>query len=137
VRPDFAQVRMHLGNAYLEKRMPEKAVAEFERALSASGNNALYRSSLVRGLAQAGRIAEAEKLLNEMKADAKQKYISPLEIAAACTGLGHTDEAMAWLDRAYAERSPTLYILNAEPRWDTLRSNPRFQALLRRIGLVP
>jgi serine/threonine-protein kinase len=137
VRPDFAQIRMHLGNAYLEKRMPEKAMAEFERALSASGNNALYRSSLVRGLAQAGRIAEAEKLLNEMKADAKQKYISPLEIAAACAGLGHTDEAMAWLDRAYAERSPTLYMLNAEPRWDTLRSNPRFQALLRRIGFAP
>ena len=44
---------------------------------------------------------------------------------------------MAWLDRAYAERSPTLYMLNAETRWDTLRSNPRFQALLRRIGFAP
>jgi eukaryotic-like serine/threonine-protein kinase len=136
VRPDYAQLRMHLGNAYLEKRMPEKAVAEFERALSASRNNALYRSSLVRGLAQAGRIAEGEELLNEMKADAKQEYISPLEIAAASAGLGHNDEAMAWLDRAYAERSPTLYILNVEPRWDPLRSNPRFQVLLRRIGLA-
>jgi adenylate cyclase len=135
VSPDFAQLRVHLGNAYLEKRMPEKAVTEFERALSASENNALYRSALVRGLAQAGRIAESEKLLNEMKADAKQKYISPLEIAAACAGLGHNDEAMAWLDRAYAERSPTLYNLNAEPRWDSLRTEPRFHALLRRMNL--
>ena len=55
-------------------------------------------------------------------------------IAMICNGLGQTDEALAWLERGYREREPRMVFLRAEPKWNTLRGDPRFQDLLRRVG---
>jgi hypothetical protein len=61
---------------------------------------------------------------------------SPVLIAGACTMIGETDEAFAWLERGYRERDPGMVHMKTQPTFDPLRSDPRFDALLRRIGFL-
>jgi len=70
-----------------------------------------------------------------MKAKAKQRYVSSYAIATVYAGLGDRDKAFEWLEKAYDERSPGLTWLKAEPMLDSIRSDPRYAILLRRIGL--
>ena len=67
----------------------------------------------------------------------KRRYISPYLFAVVYVGLGDKDQAFAWLDKAYQDRSFWLIWLKFEPRFDSVRDDPRFQDLLRRIGLQP
>ena len=69
--------------------------------------------------------------MNELK----QKYVSPYFIALVYVGLGEKDQAFAWLEKAYQERHPYLILIKVEPVFDVLRSDPRFQDLVQRIGL--
>jgi hypothetical protein len=83
-----------------------------------------------------GKKAEALKIIDHLKELSASNYIAPYNVAAIHAGLGDKDQAFAWLDRAYNERSSmlTLYLTN-DPRMDSLRSDPRFAELVRRIGL--
>ena len=76
-------------------------------------------------------------MLAELKAASKQKYVYSVGFARIYAGLGDKDQAFAWLEKAYEERSTGLYWLKVDPIWDPLRSDPRFNDLLRRIGLSP
>jgi hypothetical protein len=67
---------------------------------------------------------------------AKSKYVSSVELAPIYAGLGENDQAFAYLEKAYEERSPELVNLRVEPRFDSLRSDPRFTELCYRIGLA-
>ncbi len=67
----------------------------------------------------------------------KRRYISPYLFAVVYVGLGDKEQAFAWLEKAYQDRSFWLIWLKVEPRFDSLRDDPRFQDLLRRIGLQP
>ena len=67
----------------------------------------------------------------------KQRYVSPYLIAIVYVGLGDKDQAFAWLDKAFQDRSSLLLWLKVEPQFDSLRDDPRFQDLLRRVGLTP
>ena len=73
--------------------------------------------------------------LDSLNESAKQGYVSPVSFAVVCAKLGDKDQAFAWLDKAYAERSPWLAYLSSDPDFDNLRSDPRFAALTKRIGL--
>lgn len=79
---------------------------------------------------------EARRALNDLKLQAKQEYVSPTGIALIHAALGETDEAFRWLDKAYRARCGELFDLKVEPKFDSLRSDPRFDDLLRRVGLV-
>jgi len=85
--------------------------------------------------ALAGEPARARKLIEEMQAVMKSRYVCPYEMATAYTALGEKDEALKWLERAYQVRSMCVTWLNSEPRLDPLRSDPRFLLLVRQIGL--
>ena len=61
------------------------------------------------------------------------RYVSPLSIAALHTLLGEKDEAFRWLDKAVEDRSPFLIALSADPQWDSIRSDPRFSEVVRRV----
>ncbi len=76
-------------------------------------------------------------ILNQLNALSKQRYVSPYDTALIHAGLRDKDRAFAWLERAYEERSVWLIFLKVEPSLDPLRSDPRFNDLLRRIGLPP
>ena len=84
-----------------------------------------------------GRKDEALKLFDELRGYSKQRYTSPFLTAIIYMGLGEKDQALEQLEKAYEDRSDYLPFLNAEPAFDSLRSDPRFQDLLRRMGLPP
>jgi hypothetical protein len=86
----------------------------------------------VYGLAR--RRGEALELIDELKARARQRYVPGSLFAQAYTGLGEKDEAIAWLERAYEEHDQGMVDIKAYPGLDSLRSDPRFQAVLRRMN---
>jgi TolB-like protein/DNA-binding winged helix-turn-helix (wHTH) protein len=123
-----------LGWAYREKKMYPEAIAALERSLSRSGRHDVYLGTLAGVYGLAGRRGEALKLIDELKARARQHHITGFLFAQAYTGLGEKDEAMAWLERAYKEHDQDMVDIKAYPGWDTLHSEPRFQALVRRMN---
>jgi hypothetical protein len=82
----------------------------------------------------AGRRAEALKVLDQLSELSKQKYVRPVFMARIYVGLGDKDKAFEWLEKDYDERSLPFIL---DPIFDPLRSNPRFQDLLRRMNLQP
>jgi len=85
--------------------------------------------------AVAGQRDTARQVRAELHERAQHAYIRPLAFAWLAIGLGEPDQAFAWLEKAYAERDPYLTLLNADPVYDPLRADPRFRALLKKIGL--
>ncbi len=82
-----------------------------------------------------GRKAEARAVLDEMIRSSKQTYISPVHVASIYLGLGEKDRAFEWLEKAYAQRSSSLALLKVNPRFDGVRSDPRFIDLMKRVNL--
>jgi hypothetical protein len=74
-------------------------------------------------------------VLGELQSQARQKYVSPYFIALIYTGLGDKAQALAWLEKAYDQRHPYLILIKVEPVFDSLRSDPRFAELIRKVGL--
>jgi hypothetical protein len=75
-------------------------------------------------------------MLTELKAQSRLSRVPPEEVARVYVGLGDKDQALSWLERAYDERSDHLVFVKVDPAWDSLRSEPRFVQILRRIGLL-
>jgi TolB-like protein/Tfp pilus assembly protein PilF len=131
--PNFALAHNQLAQAYLQKHMPEEAVPELQKAVQLSGGSPTCVASLARAYAASGERGEAVKLLNDLKKRSGPSYSDASEIAAIYASLGDSDQAMDWLEKAYEERFNPGVLLR--PGYDPLRSDPRFQDLLRRVGL--
>jgi serine/threonine-protein kinase len=86
--------------------------------------------------ARAGRRDESLKLLGELKARAAREYVSPVSLARVYIGLGDKEQALVWLRKAYDERSAYLVNIGVHPAYDPLRSDSRFDDLLRGVGLA-
>ena len=84
----------------------------------------------------AGRTGEARAILAGLHAQAKERYVSPVAFATVHLGLGETDHAFAWIERAHEERRGWLCYLKVEPLLDPLRSDPRFTRLLEKMRLT-
>jgi tetratricopeptide (TPR) repeat protein len=97
----------------------------------------MFIAALGHAYAQSGEPDKANQALAELREMSKQHYISPYLTAVVYLGLGDKDQAFAWLDKAYQDRSSLLIWLKVEPLFDPLRADPRFQDLLRRVGLMP
>jgi TolB-like protein/DNA-binding winged helix-turn-helix (wHTH) protein/Flp pilus assembly protein TadD len=133
IDPGFAVTHFQLGQAFLQKRMFNEGIAELQRAIALSGGNRTFRSSLAYAYARSGRNNEALEMLEDLKNRSGNGFSNAAEIALVYVGLGDTDQAMSWLEQSYKERfNPSLLM---RPGFDPLRSDPRFQGLLRRIGL--
>ena len=131
--PNFALAHNQLGQAYLQKHMLDDATAELLKAVQLSGNSPTCMANLARAYVASGRRSEAVALLNDLKRRSNSSYSHASEIAAVYVALADTDRAMRWLQRAYEERFNPSVLLR--PGFDPLRADPRFQDLLRRIGL--
>ena len=92
-------------------------------------------AALAQTFATAGRRNEAIQILDDLTNLAKQKYVAPYFFAGIHIGLGEDDRAIEYLEKSYEEHSHWLIYLHIDPSMDGLRSNPRFQDLLRRVGL--
>jgi tetratricopeptide (TPR) repeat protein len=133
--PNFAPARRYLGLSYMGKRMYAEAVEEFKKASSASGDSSLMRSELGHAYALAGQAADARKILDDLMALSANTYVPSYHIAVLHTGLGQNDDAVEWFRKALAEKSTSCVFMKHEPILESLRSDPRFQALIDRIGL--
>jgi TolB-like protein/Flp pilus assembly protein TadD len=126
-----------LGYSYLGKGMYEQAIVEFKKAFTFSGGDAVRAVWLGRAYAEAGKETDARKVLSELHHLSKRTYVSPYFLATLHVALGDKKQAFAWLERAYAERDLYLAWLKMDQAVDPLRSEPRFQDLLQRVGLSP
>ncbi len=135
VNPSFVPVYWHRGWLYEGMGRYADALADYQEAVSLSGDSPLYVASLAQAYALTGDTEQAEKLLQELKVLSNQAYVPAYQIAATHLRLGETDLAFEWFEKAYQERSPRLAYINVEPRLDPLRDDPRFQDLLLRMNL--
>jgi TolB-like protein/Tfp pilus assembly protein PilF len=138
LEPNYWYSHYFLGWVYAKKgRFPE-AIAECQRALELEKDNAENWANLAYVQAISGKKDEAQKIIEKLNELSATNYIAPYVVAVAHAGVGDKDQALAWLERAYNERSSmlTLYLTN-DPRMNSLRSDPRFAELVRRIGLPP
>jgi len=131
--PDFFLPHGALGQALFQKGDYSAGIEEFEKAkaMEPSPPNLGF---LGYAYAKSGRKDDARKLLAELKKQSKERYVASYWIAMIYAGLGEKDEAFAWLEKAYQERSWWLVWIKMDPMVDSLRSDARFTALMRRIG---
>jgi adenylate cyclase len=134
--PNFAQARLWFGRPYLEKRMFKEAIAEVRVAVRLSHESTMSLAVLGHAYASAGQRRQADRILGVLRGRARSAYVPSYWIAMVYVGLGDADHAFQWLDRADKERSAWLAWIKVEPRFDGLRSDPRFSKLLRRLKLA-
>ena len=129
--PDFVPNQRSLSLALSMQGRHQEAIEQLKRLQTTTD------IELKAGLyARAGRRDESLKLLRELKARATREYVSPVSLARVYIGLGDKEQALVWLRKAYDERSAYLVNIGVHPAYDPLRSDPRFDELLRGIGLA-
>jgi serine/threonine protein kinase/tetratricopeptide (TPR) repeat protein len=133
--PNYPVTYWILGLLFRKTGRYELAIAEGEKGVKLSGGSPLMRAALAHTLGTAGRNKEALQILDELTELGKQKYVAPYFFAGIYVGLGENDRAIEYLERSYEEHSHWLIYLHIDPSMDALRDNPRFQDLLRRVGL--
>jgi TolB-like protein/DNA-binding winged helix-turn-helix (wHTH) protein len=133
---NFPAAHNFLPAAYEQKGMYTEAVAEFKKAIPLTGRSewSLSQAGLGHLYAVTGKKSEARTVLDELKRASEQEYVPASSIAFIYAGLGEKDQAFAWLDKGYEQRSFQMQWIKIEPRWDGLRSDPRFEDLMRRMG---
>jgi hypothetical protein len=134
--PNFGHAHVMLGRTYIAKGLPERAVEELERAKGLMGARPDVSTPMAYVLARVGRRREALATLDELRHLSKPGTPSPFRIAYVHIGLGDTDRAFEGLDKAVEARDWQMGMLKVEPAFDSLRSDPRFGALLERVGLA-
>jgi serine/threonine-protein kinase len=133
--PNFLFARWFSGLAYANKSMSERAIAEAKKAVELSGHGAGAVGGLGYVYATLGRRVEAHQALDDLEQLAKRRYVSPYGAAAIHARLGDKDAAFEWLEKAYQDGAYGILFLKSAPEWDGLRSEPRFQDIMRRVGL--
>lgn len=133
--PSYELPHLILGQAYEQKGDYTRALPELQKAVELSHGLPLMVSGLAHGYAVSGNRSQAEKLLAGLISESGKQYVSPYYVAIVYAGLGKNDEAMDWLEKAYADRSNGLVFLKVEPELDTLRANPRFLKLQATLKL--
>ena len=135
--PSFSDASIVLARAYLKQGMLQQAIAELQKALTFNDQEVLVLGALAHVYAQVGQRKEALKLVGQLeRIEAEGRgYGAPFGIIWAYAGLGDKEQAFAWLEKAYEERRDRIVWLNVDPLLEPLRSDPRFQDLVRRVGL--
>jgi TolB-like protein/Tfp pilus assembly protein PilF len=133
LEPDSFRMRMDLAGTCLENARYQEAIAEYQNVISLYGRNVYPLAQLGLAYALSGRAAEAEAILDELKQQNRPGFPSYAS-AKICIALGRKEQALRWLQQAYQERAPQMIGLN-EPAFASLRSDPTFKDLVRRVGL--
>src|ERR1700691_4503451 len=135
MEPKFGAAQYILGLAYAQMGLAEDAVVELRNARICAGDQPAVLAALAHVHASAGESSEAAGILGELESLSQRRFVSPYWLGLVYAGLGDRARALELLDRAYAERDVWLTWLGVEPRFDVLRTEPRFQELLRGVGL--
>jgi len=133
--PSYDRALATLGWAYFLTGRQADGVRELERAVAVSADNSMWLGQLGQAYAMAGNPTRAREILGQLEERARKSYVSPYHIAYVYTGLGETDAAMDWLERAVAERTGPAYSIKGSFLLTSLHTHPRFRALLARMKL--
>jgi len=135
VHPDDEDALSTLGFVLIANNQPNDAIPVLERVLAISDRSPAVLGVLTRAYAHAGRRADALRLVEELKERKQRGYVPAGAFVNAYLGLGDDEEALAWLEKAYAEHSNIVQWMKVHPYMDPLRQDPRFKDLLVRVGL--
>ena len=135
LEPDVGVAHGVLAATYDSKGMHDQAINEYQEWISIDGETTSILCYLGHALAMSGKRGEARAILNKLKTT--KEYVSPVELAALYIGLGDKEGAMSLLEKGYDAHDPHLENLKVDPLYDSLRPDPRFQDLMRRVGLAP
>ena len=133
--PNYPVTYWVLGLLLMKMGRYELAIDEGEKGVKLSGGSPLMNAALAQTFATAGKREKAIQILDDLTNLTKQKYVAPYFFAGIHIGLGEDDRAIEYLEKSYEEHSHWLIYLHLDPSMDSLRSNPRFQDLSRRVGL--
>jgi serine/threonine-protein kinase len=135
LNPHFSPAYWALGIIQEQRKDLDEAIAAFQRAIDLSPHSPRMLAALGRSLALSGKKTLAQGSLRKLEGMAKQRYVSPFEFAMMRFALGQTDAGFKWLTKASEDRAFDVLALKVDPRLQSLKSDSRFQALVREIGL--
>jgi serine/threonine protein kinase/Tfp pilus assembly protein PilF len=137
LEPNYWVSHVLLGRCYEQKGKLREAVAEFQKAVQIENSIPEVLAALGHGYAVSGRKAEALKIIHDLQERSRKEFVPSYSIATIYTGLGMKDEALQYLGKSYAEGSFYMIHLKVEPILDSLRPDPRFADIVRRVGHLP
>jgi TolB-like protein/Flp pilus assembly protein TadD len=133
IEPNYMMAHTALGLAYEQKGRSEEAVVELQKAVTLSKGSPMIEAALGHAYGVGGRRGEARKILDALSGLSKRTYVSPIALALVHVGLEEQEHAIVALEKAFEERSGWLVYVDVEPRLDSLRSEPMFHDLRRRL----
>ena len=134
IDPNFIWAHGDMGFTYVEQLKYDDAIAAGRKAVELSQGAPTFIALLGDEYAVAGRLAEARETLEQLQELSKQRYVTPYGVARIHAAMGESDEALHWLESAYRERAAWMVVLKIDPRFDNMRSDPRFDDLVRRMN---
>lgn len=135
MEPNYYLSRMFLGSSYEQHGDLPAALEELQKASTLANEIPWTLAELGHLYARLGRNSEAEQVLKELARREERRYVPAYNFTTVYVGLGRNDQALKFLEKAFAERSMMLVYLETDPELDPLRSDPRFADLLRRVGM--
>jgi len=130
--PDYPLLRMHLGQAYEQESRYEEATTQFEKAVQLLDGEALAAGPLAHVYASAGHPQKAREILQNLVEQSETRHVDKYSVGIVYIALGMHEVALDWFEKAAQERCPWFsFVAMGDPRLDRLRSDPRFEALLR------
>jgi tetratricopeptide (TPR) repeat protein len=145
--PDFWVARHYRALAYTMKGSHQQAISELRDLIGSPGEGPLkvgtvednpeVAASLAFAFAGAGSRNDSEAILERLRRLSTQRYVSPLYIGIAYTGLNDKEKALEYLTKAYENRHPGLVLIRVDPLFDNLRSHDKFKELVKRFEPIP
>lgn len=135
MEPKFGAAQYTLGLAYAQMGLTDDAVVELRNARTCAGDQPAVLAALAYVQACTGQSGEAAAILAELENLSARRYVSPYWLGLVHAGLGDSARALEWLERAFAERDVWLTWVGVEPRFDRLKTEPRYQELVRKVGV--
>ena len=133
--PTYIRAYHFLGVSYEYKGMYPEAIETLRKAVSMKGDSLEGVASLGHALITSGKTAEGTEILRDLERRSKKQHVSSLDLASLYVALGEHQKALDLLDRAFQERSYGVLFLHLYPEFKPLRSEPRFQALVKAVGI--
>jgi Flp pilus assembly protein TadD len=131
--PNFAMAHSQRGQVLVQQHKLDAAISEFQRAIELAGHSPAFEANLANAYAVSGRTADAQRTATVLEHLPEQSGSLDANIAVIYVGLGDTEQAMRWLEKAYQAQFEAIMLVR--PQFDPLRADPRFQALMGRLGL--
>jgi serine/threonine-protein kinase len=135
LNPNYGLAYWYRGLAYEQQGKLTGALADMRKGATLLTGNVVVSGDIGHVHARANERREALRVIDELRQLSTRRYVSPFEIALIYVGLGEQDRAFEWFEKAYADRADMLVYLNVDPRLDAIRRDPRFAALVARVGL--